>query len=298
MGLYRNNLSPLPLYESLDEQLHRRSYSYGYVYPLYVHPQSLIPFFFSWEVTPFQYDIESIKQIKIHKKCNCGIIQGEDLLFEDFNRDFNYDFFSAESLSSLGIDIARETRGNKRYLSLYHRGISPFWNLSPGQYYIEFILVSEKHLYSEIFTVISESDLESQTVRISWGDEENLWYNEGFIPYESGYRNTVYLNTKIGKPEYPFEEEGKDRDGYFFPEKQISKKTFRFNAVGTESLYDSMRIIGMSDSIEIRDTLGRIYSPTSFASEIEWLDDGYLAEIQCEFNTDTVIKTVGKPILI
>lgn len=297
MGTYQNNLSPLPLYESLDEQLHRRPYSHGYVYPLYVHPQTLIPFFFSWEVTPSEQASTTIEGIKVYKKCICGDVIDKEPLIGDFNSDFNLDFYIPEaSLDSLELGLAKEIQGNKLYLSLYHKGILSSWNLDRGQYYIELTLSSGKILYSEVFTVISPADLESQTIRISWRDVDSLWYDNGFVPYGYDYQNVIYLHTTIGKPEYPFEEEGKDRDGYFFPEKQISKKTFRFTALGPESLCDSMRLIGMSDSIEIRDTFGRTYLPTSFASGIEWLDDGYLAEIQCEFNTDTVVKTVGKHI--
>lgn len=291
---YRNSLSPLPLYESIDEQLHRQSYSYGYIYPLYAHPNYLIPFFASWGVDPDSPD-DAVKSIGLYQVCNCLSDKLVDSSLGDFNRDFSSDF-SIGSIDSSAISIVRETKGDETYEALVFTGDESYFDLNPGQYYLVIETLRGRRFYSEVFTVIPEQILNEKTLELAWGDYSNLFYDGGFIPYEYSYRNRIYLPTQLGKPEYSSEEEGKERDGYFFPEKQISKKTHRFTALVSESLYDAMRIIGMSDLIGVSDPVRGRLSPVSFESDIEWLEDGYVAEAQCEFNTNTVIKTVGKPI--
>ena len=301
-GTYRNNLSVLPLYDSLQEQLHRRPYSDGYIYPLYVHPHKLIPFFTCWvgDTTDLV-----ISKINIHRVCDCGDILFREITSEgggtplgDFNIDFSRDFFvntvTPEDFATLTTLIRPDFQD---YSIIYYTGNTPetSWNLPRGQFYLEIILSNDRKFYSEVFTVVPENEL-SHMVAIEWRDFSNLLFEEGYIPYENGYVNKVYLNTSIGKPEYSYEEEGKDRNGYFFPEKQLSKKTFNFKAFAPESLCDSLRIVGLSDHVVIEDPEGRIYRPTSFNFEAEWLEDGFLADIQCEFNTNTVVKAVGKPI--
>ena len=39
-----NNFSVLPFYENIDEQLSRRTYAFGEVYPLYVQKGYVLPF--------------------------------------------------------------------------------------------------------------------------------------------------------------------------------------------------------------------------------------------------------------
>lgn len=304
-GTYRNNLSVLPLYDSLQEQLHRRPYSGGYIYPIYVHPQKLIPFFTCWvgDTT----DLE-ISKINIYKVCDCGdtffreiTCRGGLITPGDFNIDFSRDFSINTVTPGDFANLSTLIRPDfTDYSIIYYTGKSSgtSWNLPRGQFYLEIILNNNRRFYSEVFTVVSENEL-SRMVVLEWSDFSNLLFEEGYIPYENGYVNRVYLNTAIGKPEYSYEEEGKDRNGYFFPEKQLSKKTFNFKTFAPESLCDSLRMVGLSDTIWIEDPEGRIYRPTSsFDFGAEWLEDGYLAEIQCEFNTNTVIKTVGKPINI
>ena len=57
-----------------------------------------------------------------------------------------------------------------------------------------------------------------------------FWVDGGQIVYEGvQFKNRVYVCSELGKPEYKFEEEGENRDGYFFPEKQISEKNVSFH---------------------------------------------------------------------
>ena len=102
--------------------------------------------------------------------------------------------------------------------------------------------------------------------------------------------------TELGKPEYQFEEEGEDRDGYFFPEKRISEKTYRCTILASEYLCDVMRLIGLSDYVRVTDKYGRKYDCDTFLITPEWQTQGDLASIEIEFETDTVVKKIGQAI--
>ena len=161
-----------------------------------------------------------------------------------------------------------------------------------GCAYLEIELSNGKTFYSDIFKFHNEHEM-SKMLKIEWLDNENLEFDAGHIDYTPPFKNEVYLKTQLGKPKYPFEEEGEERGGYFFPEKQISKKTFRFSAHGIpEYLVDAMRIIRMSDNVIIT-SFGIEYTSDTFLLEPVWTDVGDVATCNCEFDTDTVVKKIG-----
>lgn len=100
------------------------------------------------------------------------------------------------------------------------------------------------------------------------------------------------MNTQIGKPEYDFEEEATERMGYTFIESQISKKIYKFTFVAPEYLCDALRIVRLCESKQITSKL-QTYDLTTFSMEPEWEDQGDLAAVECEFETDTVIANIG-----
>ena len=92
------------------------------------------------------------------------------------------------------------------------------------------------------------------------------------------FRNVLYLQADIAKPEYPFEEEGETRDGYFFPIKQISEKHYRFSFLASEYLLDVMRFIRMADYAHIEKN-GQIYKLDTFLITPDWEDNGDVAAV-------------------
>ena len=115
----------------------------------------------------------------------------------------------------------------------------------------------------------------------------------GTIVYKDpAFKNVLYLQADIAKPEYPFEEEGEIRDGYFFPTKQISEKRYRFNFLASEYLLDVMRFIRMSDYAEI-EYHGQRYSLDTFLITPEWESNGDVADVEAVFDTATVAKKIG-----
>lgn len=158
-----------------------------------------------------------------------------------------------------------------------------------GQYYAK-LSDGTNTWYSEVFTVVN--DLESY-LKIEWYDNEDFVMDAGIIVYKNpSFKNVLYLNSAIAKPEYQFEEEGENRDGYFFPIKQISEKRYRFKFFASEYLLDVMRFIRMADYATIY-YHGKRYSLDTFLITPEWEDNGDVASVEALFDTATVAKKIG-----
>lgn len=150
--------------------------------------------------------------------------------------------------------------------------------------------------YSEMFTVVQDV---SGYLKIQWWNIENLVFDAGQIVYQNpNFRNVLYLCTELGKPDYVFEEEGEERDGYFFPEKQISEKTYKCTILAPEYLCDVMRFIRMADYVVVTDKYGRKYNCDTFLITPKWQTQGNLASVEIEFQTDTVVKKIGRGYII
>ena len=152
--------------------------------------------------------------------------------------------------------------------------------------------------YSDVFFVKDASKLD-KCVCIKWRNEENLEYDGGFIPYgelDGGehFINRLYLDTTIAMPEYKFTEDGEERNGRFFPIKQISEKVYKMSFIAPEYLCDVMRLIRMADYIELYDGLGRTLVVEQFEMDVKWSQGGHYAEVTCSIQTDSVIKKIGK----
>lgn len=134
-------------------------------------------------------------------------------------------------------------------------------------------------------------------MRIEWYDVDDFLFDAGAIAYSDGYKNEMFFDAEIGMPEYEFEEEVAERNGYQFPISQISYKKYKFTLLVPEEVCDVMRFIRLSDHIRIS-TKNDTYEATSFLMTPTWAEQGYLAEVACEFTTDTVVKKIGKGVTI
>lgn len=158
-----------------------------------------------------------------------------------------------------------------------------------GQYYAR-IIAGTKMWFSEIFTVVNDIQ---PYLKIEWWDLEDFRMDAGAIVYKNpAFRNVLYLDATIAKPEYPFEEEGETRDGYFFPVKMISEKRYRFKFLASEYLLDVMRFIRMADFAQITAN-GQTYSLDTFLITPEWESEGDVASVEAQFDTATVAKKIG-----
>ena len=265
-----NNFSVLPWYTSIEEQNHRKSYAFGNIYPLFSPNNKLLPF-------------QIMRETRANVISSVGIYKKDGALVSNITQSMKETGLQIVPFPSLGYDV------------IVYPGILPMPNsLPPGQYYAEIYDGAQKWV-SEIFTVVP--DLRGY-LKIEWYDIENMVFDAGQIVYKNPkFANVLYLNTELGKPEYVFEEDGETRDGYFFPEKQISEKTYKCVALAPEYLCDVMRFIRMSDHVIITDKYNRKYYVDTFLITPKWETQGDIASVEIEFQTATVVKKIGRGII-
>jgi len=142
--------------------------------------------------------------------------------------------------------------------------------------------------YSEEFNFV---DTTVGLVKIEWWHNGDFCYPSGKIRYEFPYKSRVYLDTDIGKPLYPFQEEVRDRNGKAFKLKQVSSKLYRFSFEAPEYIFDAFRLVGLHDFVEITNyNDNRTHVVDEFNMEDpEWLAQGDLGNLTVEFETDTVV---------
>lgn len=261
-----NNLSVLPWYDSINRQNHRRDYAYGNIYQLITPDRMLLPF----QIRRITRENE-ISQVILRN------IEGKEIAN------------ITSQIIETGLIIKRFTADG--YDLIIYPGILPMAITTPeGLYYAE-ISDGVQRWYSEVFNIVRTVN---DYMRIEWWDEEPLYYTGGHIDYEGGkFKNVVYLPTQVGKPEYDFQEEGEKRDGYFFPEKQISGKIYKFAFIAPEYLCDCMRLIRMSDHVIIK-SRGETYPADNFLFTPKWQEQGDLAAVEVEFESYTLVKKIGK----
>lgn len=269
--IQNNNFSVLPWYTSIDEQNHRKSYAFGNVYPLFTPKNKLLPFQFMRSTRA-----DNITSVVLFKKEGTQVATITQQMIETGLQIVRF--------PALGYDV------------VVYPGILPMiTNLFPGQYYLR-ITDGVETWFSEIFTTVNDV---SGYMKIEWSDAENMVFDAGQIVYKNPtFVNVLYLNTELGKPEYVFEEDGETRDGYFFPEKQISEKTYKCVALAPEYLCDVMRFIRMSDFVIVTDKYGRKYDCDTFLITPKWETQGDIASVEIEFQTATVVKKIGRGVTI
>lgn len=259
-----NNLNILPFYTSTDDWNHNKHYVPG-IYTLITRQD---------RVLPFQIVRSHLAATPI---TTANLISYQGGAVVDILALMNGAGLRIDEFPSLGYDliINPSTIAMAAYL------------MPPGMYYLH-ISDGVNDFYSDIFTVVINLD---DFLLLRYWHTDNISYNGGHINYETeAYRNYCYLQVNgIGKPEYPFEEEAKNRDGYKFISKQVSYKQYKFEFMAPEYLCDATRIVRMHDYIIIV-YQGKVYQVNDVIFTPRWPEKGDLAAVTVEFTTDTVIK--------
>lgn len=265
--IQNNNISVLPWYTSIEQQNHRKSYAYGTIYPLFTPKRTLLPF-------------QIMRNTSSRNITGAQLYDKNGVLFADITTALKETGLQIVPFASLGYDV------------IVYPSLLPFEIDTPDGIYYARMTDGVNVWYSEMFTIVGDL---SGYLKIEWYDVENFVFDAGQIVYQSPkFHNVLYLCTELGKPEYTFEEEGETRDGYFFPEKQISEKTYRCMALAPEYLCDVMRFIRMSDKVFVTDKYGRQYDCDTFLITPKWQTQGDLASVEIEFETATVAKKIGR----
>lgn len=262
-----NNLSPLPWYTSIDQQNHRMSYAYGNVYPLYTRARTVLPF---QVVRPHRNN--NITSVQLYSFDGVLVANITERMIETGLRVIPFTDYGYDVIVYYGLLPILDVQYDGRYYAVMSDGVDTW--------------------YSEVWTVVQNME---PYLRVEWYCKENVVYEGGQIVYtETIYHNYLYFDTQVGKPDYKFEEEGENRDGFFFPEKQLSEKVYKCHILAPEYLLDVMRLIRMADYVKITDRYGRVYICDTFLITPEWQEQGDLASVEIEFETDTVVKKIGR----
>lgn len=265
--IQNNNISVLPWYTSIEQQNHRKSYAYGTIYPLFTPKRTLLPF-------------QIMRNTSSRNITGAQLYDKNGVLFADITTALKETGLQIVPFASLGYDV------------IVYPSLLPFAIDTPDGIYYARMTDGVNVWYSEMFTIVGDL---SGYLKIEWYDVENFVFDAGQIVYQNPkFHNVLYLYTELGKPEYTFEEEGETRDGYFFPEKQISEKTYRCMALAPEYLCDVMRFIRMSDKVFVTDKYGHQYDCDTFLITPKWQTQGDLASVEIEFETATVAKKIGR----
>lgn len=298
-----NNLSPLPFYPVKSWRDCDKWYAHE-PYFLRVSP-NLLPFFFET-----YDDTDSITSVKFFRACCSeeeivglgaysvafrGASVGGSSYFNVYGEGSG---FGTAMLSYLSLQTINE----KRYV-VFTPPSNFSLGLTKGVYYIAITTEVDGDAdtyYSDIFVVREAAELKNSCIKLKWYDAENLELSAGgAVPYgvtNGGlYYNQLHLETDIGMPEYALTEDGEERDGRFFPIKQISEKRYKFKAVLPEYVCDCLRTACMADVLLITDKDEmEEFDVEHFEMDVKWLEGGYFAEVDCTFETDTVVKKIGK----
>lgn len=262
MKQINNNISPLPFYDSISMQNHRKDYAFGQIYPLIINKNILLP---------FQFCISS------------GASVNKALLY-DVNGNVIADILS--NLISNGLVVKSYSDFNL----VKYPGILPINAIRhEGQYYIELRTNTNKCLYSDVFTSYNRVD---DYLLLEYRNSYDLHLKNGVIDFSDDFTFRCYLPSQIGKPEYIFEEEATERMGYTFIESQVSKKVYKFTFLAPEYLCDALRIVRLCSAKQIT-SKALAYDLVTFNLKPEWEEQGDLASVECEFETDTVISNIG-----
>lgn len=262
MKLVNNNISPLPFYGNIALQNHRKDYAFGQVYPLITYKSMLLP---------FQVVLASGTSISWVRLYNFNTGK-----FIDITR----------SMKENGLTIKSYTG----FKLLKYPGTLPIVEIKhEGLYYLAISISGLGTIYSDVFTVTNKVD---DYLLLEYYNSYNFELKNGIVDFSDNFKFKCYLNTQIGKPEYDFEEEATERMGYTFIESQVSKKIYKFTFIAPEYLCDALRIVRLCENKQITSKL-QTYDLTTFSMEPEWEDQGDLAAVECEFETDTVIANIG-----
>ena len=259
-----NNFSPLAFRKKESKATYEKWYAFGKNYAIPASANTL---------TPFQFT-----------ELNIPVFDPNTIEVEVINEETGEPKKSGVYVS---FDVMPE-HGGVLYVS---PGKNSFREALPqGTYRARFSIGDEVYI-STPFCVIPGIETNSKYLLIEYWNDEKIAYPGGFITTgaNNDFRYQMYVPATICKPKYEFEEELTKRAGYKFLELQTSTKVYAFTFVAPEFICDAMRLIRLSDYIRISHD-GEYYNALNFEFDVDWQEQLYLAAVDCQFETDSIIQ--------
>lgn len=259
-----NNFSPLAFRKKESKATYEKWYAFGKNYAIPASANTL---------TPFQFT-----------ELNIPVFEPNTIEVEVINEETGE---STKTGVYVSFDVMPE-HGGVLYVS---PGKNSFREALPqGTYRARFSIGDEVYI-STPFCVIPGIETSSKYLLIEYWNDEKIAYPDGFITTgaNNDFRYQMYVPATICKPKYEFEEELTKRAGYKFLELQTSTKVYAFTFVAPEFICDAMRLIRLSDYIRISHD-GEYYNALNFEFDVDWQEQLYLAAVDCQFETDSIIQ--------
>jgi hypothetical protein len=259
-----NNFSPLAFRKKESKATYEKWYAFGKNYAIPASANTLTPFQFT-ELNIPVFDPDTIEVEAVNEETGEATKTGVYVSF----------------------DVMPE-HGGVLYVS---PGKNSFREALPqGTYRARFSIGYEVYI-STPFCVIPGIETSSKYLLIEYWNDEKIAYPGGFITTgaNNDFRYQMYVPATICKPKYEFEEELTKRAGYKFLELQTSTKVYAFTFVAPEFICDAMRLIRLSDYIRISHD-GEYYNALNFEFDVDWQEQLYLAAVDCQFETDSIIQ--------
>lgn len=260
-----NNFSPLAFREKSQKATYKKWYAYGKEFALPFSTTELPPFQFTVASLP-SFDPTTIEVFLVNEAT--GVRTGT------------------------GIKIKVDTMDEHNSVLYVSPGSNVYAkSIEPGVYRAEFTIPEGETYVSTPICVTEGIETSTNFVKLEYWNDEKLAYPNGFVTTgtDNDFKFQMYIPTTFFKPKYEFEEEITKRAGYKFLELQTCNKVFGFNFLAPEYICDALRLVRLSDYIRFTHD-GEYYNALNFEYNPDWQDNGYLAAIECQFETDTIIQ--------
>lgn len=260
-----NNFSPLAFREKSMKATYKKWYAYGKEFALPFSTTELPPFQFTVTNLP-SFDPTTVEVFLVDEATGTRVATGVKIKVDSM-----------------------DGRGSVLYVSpgsnVYAKSIEP------GVYRAEFAIPEGETYVSTPICVTEGIETNTNFVKLEYWNDEKLAYPNGFITTgtDNDFKFQMYIPTTFFKPKYEFEEEITKRAGYKFLELQTCNKVFGFSFLAPEYICDALRLVRLSDYIRFTHD-GEYYNALNFEYNPDWQDNGYLAAIECQFETDTIIQ--------
>lgn len=260
-----NNFSPLAFREKSMKATYKKWYAYGKEFALPFSTTELPPFQFTVTNLP-SFDPTTVEVFLVNEAT--GVRTGT------------------------GIKIKVDTMDEHNSVLYVSPGSNVYAkSIEPGVYRAEFAIPEGETYVSTPICVTDGIETNTNFVKLEYWNDEKLAYPNGFVTTgtDNDFKFQMYIPTTFFKPKYEFEEEITKRAGYKFLELQTCNKVFGFNFLAPEYICDALRLVRLSDYIRFTHD-GEYYNALNFEYTPDWQDNGYLAAIECQFETDTIIQ--------
>lgn len=260
-----NNFSPLAFREKSMKATYKKWYAYGKEFALPFSTTELPPFQFTVANLP-SFDPTTVEVFLVNEAT--GVRTGT------------------------GIKIKVDTMDEHNSVLYVSPGSNVYAkSIEPGVHRAEFTIPEGETYVSTPICVTEGIETNTNFVKLEYWNDEKLAYPNGFVTTgtDNDFKFQMYIPTTFFKPKYEFEEEITKRAGYKFLELQTCNKVFGFNFLAPEYICDALRLVRLSDYIRFSHD-GEYYNALNFEYSPDWQDNGYLAAIECQFETDTIIQ--------